>query len=579
MPSNDLLDAVGIDLTAPEQREEFNAIVQRLVIDPEAVAVELMRARRACSDSAQAAEQLEAMIRELVEKNASLVHVETVRTTPGGRPRAVCRLGNSLQELGVHPSVNLEELESLQPWEYACVHEGVVIGLWRDDPALLASHFGDLVTFDGFVDHDNFIVRIKRPGHDEGVATLAGPLRIEPLQPGMKLILQRDDARWAIACLPAEHSESKFEVPLDQVRTRLDQLAGLDEVAETFIQDILLRIVFEEVRDEFDLSPMRGALLYSYQPGMGKTMLMEAIAVWLRDFGEDYGFDVALYHIKPNALKSMWWGEDARIVREDLWGSIRARQRLPRTRPLVQLVVFDEIDSLQKRSGGERMASSSSHSDALEALLVEMQGMAQNAGQNGPPAHVLCVGLTNRPDRLDEALKRPGRFGDFVSPMPAVTRDSATDIMAIYASRQSLPWSIDGEVRRALSKQEVCERFLGPAVARIFPAVVAKYATDTQKTYDVTAGQILAGVHYQDAVNRAKRRAALRRVLKVGAPAVCPEDVVDCLLDAAMDVAKQMEADPGMLVHQLQIKLPVVRVTAVPRQELEQHRFLKLHTA
>lgn len=579
MPAADSLESLDIDLSAPEQRDEFNAIIQAMNVDPQAVAIDLMRSRRGCFAAANSVEELETMMRELVEKNASLAHVETLRTTPAGKPRAVCRMGSALQELGVHPSVDADELAALQPWEYACIHEGVVIGLWKDDPLLLASQLGDLVTFDGFVDHDQFIVRIKRPGHDEGVATLAAPLRIEQLQPGMKLILQRDDPRWAIACLPAEHSESKFEVPLDQVRTRLDQLAGLDEVAEAFIQDILLRVVFEEVRDEFDLSPMRGALLYSYQPGMGKTALMEALAVWLRDFGEDYGFDVALYHIKPNALKSMWWGEDARIVREDLWGSIRARQRVPRDRPLVQLMVFDEIDSLQKRGGGERMTTSSSHSDALEALLVEMQGLAQNAGPNGPPAHVLCVGLTNRPDRLDEALKRPGRFGDLVRPMPPITRDSAIDIMAIYASKQSLPWSIDGTVRRALAKEEVCERFLGPAVARIFPAVVAKYATDTQKTYDVTAGQILAGAHYQDAVNRAKRRAALRRVLDAGAPAICPEDVVDCLLDAAIDVAKQMEADPGMLVQQLQIKLPVVRVTAVPKQELEHHRFLKLHTA
>ncbi len=576
MPRPSLRDA--LEFQTPGDREEFNNIIQRILSEPEAVAAELMRARRDCSSSADAAEQLEAMLRELVEKNASLMHLETVRLTPAGQPHAVCRLGSQLQELGVHPSVSVEELEALQPWEYVCVHDGVIIGTWRDQPELLASHYGEVVTFDGFMDRDNFIVRIKRRG-EEGIATLAAPLRIEQLQPDMKLILQRDDERWAIGMLPADHSESKFEVPLDQVRTRLDQLAGLDDVAEAFIQDILLRVVFDDVRDDFDLTPMRGALLYSYQPGMGKTAFMEALAVWMRDFGRDYGFDVVLYHIKPNALKSMWWGEDARIVREDLWGSIRARQRVPRDLPLVQFVVFDEIDSLQKRGGGERNVTSSSHSDALEALLVEMQGLAQNGGIGGPPAHVLCVGLTNRPDRLDEALKRPGRFGDFVAPMPAITRESAVDIMGIYASKQTLPWSVEGEVRTALPLEDVRERFLGPAVARIFPAVVAKYATDTQRTYDVTAGQILAGVHYQNAVNRAKKRAALRRVLGTGAPAICPEDVVDSLLDAAVDMAQQMEADPGMLIQQLQIKLPVTRVTAVPKHELEHHRFLKLHTA
>ena len=109
-------------------------------------------------------------------------------------------------------------------------------------------------------------------------------------------------------------------------------------------------------------------------------------ALWLAE----QGFDVALYHVKPNQLKSMWWGEDARLVREDLFGSLRARQAAPRARPLVQLLIFDEIDSLQKRGGGERHVSSSSHSDALEALLVEMQGLAAgSSAQGGPPAHLL----------------------------------------------------------------------------------------------------------------------------------------------------------------------------------------------
>ena len=560
--------------------DEFAQALQQIAQNPEAAAIELVRARRSCHDATKAAEDLEAMVRELVEKNAALFHLETLRHSPGGKPRAVCRLGSQLQELGVHPEVSLESLERLQPWEYVCVHEGVVIGTWHDDPALFAAQYGDVVTFDGYADRENFMVRVTRPGHDEAVVTLAAPLRIELLRPGTKLILQRDDPRWAIASLPAENLESKFEVPLDHVRTRLEDLAGMEELSRAFLQDILLRVVFDDVRTEFDLAPMRGALLYSYQPGMGKTAFTEGLAVWLRDFGHERGFDVVLYHVKPNQLKSMWWGEDARIVREELFGSIRARQAVPRERPLVQLAIFDEIDSLQKRGGGERMVSSSSHSDALEALLVEMQGLAsRTAGDDGPPAHFLCIGLTNRPDRLDEALKRPGRFGDLVQAMPSITRESAVDIMAIYAAKETLPWSVETEVRTALPLPEVRERFLAPAVARVFPLVVLQYASDTQRTFDVTAGQILAGVHYQDAVNRAKKRAALRRVLRSGAPAISTDDVIDCLLDAAIDMAKQMEADPGMVVHQLQVKVPVARVTAVPKAELEQHRFLKVHSA
>lgn len=559
------------------QRQEILQLLQR---DPSLVVDELLAARRSCREAAQAAEQLDQLLQNLVQQNATLLHLEALHRTPTGQVRPVCRMGSQLQELGVHPDVSLEALERLQPWDYVCVREGVVIGTWDGDPALLAVQCGELASFEGYADREHFQVRVSQPGRDQMLVTLAPTLRDAALQVGMKLVLQRDDPRWAIKALPAESAESKFEVSLDRLGKRLEDLAGLDELSEQFLQDILLRVVFTDVRDTFDLTPLRGALLFSYQPGMGKTAFCEGLAVWLRDFGRTHGFDVALYQVKPNQLKIMWWGEDARVVREELFGSIRARQNMPRERPLVQVLVLDEIDSLQKRSGGDRVVSSSSHSDALESLLVEMQGLgASSAVADGPPAYLLIIGLTNRPDRLDEALKRPGRLGDLVCAMPAITRESAVDIMAIYVRKGTLPWSLDGHALTALETPQVREHFLCPAVARVFPLVVARYATDTQRTIDVTAGQILAGAHYEDAVNRAKRRAALRALHGHGVPAICPEDVVDSLLDAAVDAARQMEADPAMLVHQLQIKVPVARVTAVPKAELEQHRFLKLHSA
>ena len=563
-----------------ELMQEQREILRRIHEDPRSVASELVQARQSCRDAAAAAENLETMLRELVEQNATLLHLESYHRTDAGKLLAICRQNSQVQELGVYEEQVTEEmLELLQPWEYVRVHDGVVVGTWQDDPELLGTQFGDVVTFDGWADRDSFRVRVTHPGHHESVVTLAPPLRIEQLRPGMKLILQRDDPRWAVAALPAEHGDSKFEVDLDDVTTRLEELAGLEELTEAFLRDILLRVVFAEVREEFDLAPLRGALLYSHQPGMGKTAWCEGLAVWLRDFGREHGFDVVLYHVKPNQLKSMWWGEDSRIVREDLFGSIRARQRVPRERSLIQLVVFDEIDSLQKRSGGDRTVSSSSHSDALESLLVEMQGLGATSTQAaGPAVHLLCLGLTNRPDRLDDALKRPGRFGDLVRAMPAITQESAADIMTIYARKGTLPWSVNGAVQY-LTREQVREQFLCPAVARVFPLVVARYSTDTQRTVDVTAGQMLAGVHYQQAMNSAKRRAAMRQMLRLGSPAICPEDIVDSLLEVATDMAQHVEADPGMLVHQLQIKVPVARVTAVPMEELEQHRFLKLHSA
>lgn len=574
----EVLKAAHIRPSSPAEVEETMRLLQSASESPDAVVAELLSTRKSRDKAVSIAEQSEKLIESLLQGNGALFHLESVRRDADGSARAVCSKGGNgpLQQFGVHPEVDTEELQSLQPWEFVLVHEGLVISQWRDDPYLLQTQMGDVVEFKGYANREAFQINVSDHGHTERLVTLAEPLRAEEFHAGSRLVLQRDDSRWAIGQLPAERTESQFEVPLDRLTTRLDDLAGVDGIARELIQDILLRVVFEDAKEEFDLEPMNGVLLYSCQPGMGKTALCEGLGVWLREFGEDQGFDVALFHIKPNQLRSKWWGEDGRMVREDLFGAIRARQSLGRERPLIILVVFDEIDSLQKRAGSQQNVNASSHSDALEALLVEMQGLGNRPTETGPASHVLCIGLTNRPDRLDDALKRPGRFGDLVLAMPALTQETAEDIAAIYARKETLPWSLDGTVRSQLAIEDIKTHFLRPAVARIFPAVVATYATDSQQTSEITAGQILVGAHYRDAMKRARKRAAMRKLLGGGIPAICFEDVYDCLLDVAVSTAQQMEADPGMLVQQLQIKVPVVRVTAVPKAELEHHRFVKL---
>jgi SpoVK/Ycf46/Vps4 family AAA+-type ATPase len=351
----------------------------------------------------------------------------------------------------------------------------------------------------------------------------------------------------------------------------------VEEIAEKLLEDILLRVFHEDLRKQYTLESLKGILLYS-KPGMGKTALMRAVAVWLHEHSQSLGFDVVLYVVKPNETKSMWHGEDARIVREELWGAIRARQSLPRTRALVQLVVLDEIDSLGKRAGSSDHVNSSAHSDALEAMLVEMDGMIQEQSSVGPPAHVLCAGMTNRPDRVDEAAKRPGRF-DLVIPMPEIDRQSAEDVMAIYSRGQGLPWYVRDSVETNVDESDIRVNVLRPPLQQVFAAVVLRYKTDTQRSIDVTAGEILANVHYKDAMNRAKKRAALRQLRKLGIPAVTVEDVTDCLVDVAVDLAQQMEVDPQMLLRQLDIRVPVAGVEAVPKEELQEHRYLRSHSA
>jgi SpoVK/Ycf46/Vps4 family AAA+-type ATPase len=183
--------------------------------------------------------------------------------------------------------------------------------------------------------------------------------------------------------------------------------------------------------------------------------------------------------------------------------------------------------------------------------------------------------LTNRPDRLDEALKRPGRF-DLVLPMPEPTIDNAEDVMMVYARHLDLPWCIDGEISTGVSEDVIRQRFVRPALARFYQAVVLRYKTEHQQGIDVTAAQILSNAHLKDVVNRTKRCAAVRELHNSGVAAVTQEDLLDCLLDVCTEAAKQMKADPQMLIRQLDIKIAVTDVQLIPREQLEEHRYLRL---
>jgi ATP-dependent 26S proteasome regulatory subunit len=550
--------------------------------DPRKLALEVLRARQQlehaqlrCNEAAEAAAKLEGMLKQLLEGNRVLCRVEALRETPLGI-RCVCRANGVLRDLPVHPEVDVEQLRRLKSWEYVTVHEQVVVGVWSGDPQLYAGAQGEVVAFKGYKDREAGLACVGH-GPEERVVSLDVSLCSQELTPRHRLVLQRDNPHRAIGLVAGQHHGSRFEVPIDRIHTRLEDLAGVEEIAAQLLEDVLLRIFHPELREQYGLEPLKGILLYS-KPGMGKTALMRAIALWLHTHSQPLGFEVLLYVVKPNETKSMWHGEDARIMREELWGAMRARQLVDRKGPLVQIVVFDEIDSLGKRAGAGEHAFSSAQSDALESLLVEMDGMEQQVDADGPPAYVLCAGMTNRPDRVDEAAKRPGRF-DLVMPMPEPSLESAEEVMAIYARGASLPWYVDGDITTAPTPDFLRGRMLRPALAQVFPAVILRYKTETQTAIGVQTGQVLANVHYKEAMNRSKKRAALRCLRNSGIPAVTYDDVVDCLLDVATEFARQVEADPQMLLRQLSIKVPVVGVEAVPKEQLQQHHYLRVQTA
>ncbi len=171
-----------------------------------------------------------------------------------------------------------------------------------------------------------------------------------------------------------------------------DEVGGLDQVKHQLIEAVEWPLKHPEIFAQAGVKPPRGILL-SGPPGCGKTMLAKAVASQTQ---------VNFIPVKGPALLSKYVGESERSVREIFR---KAKLAAP------CIIFFDEIDALVPSRGG---GATDSHvtERVISQFLAEMDGVEDLNG-------VLVLGATNRPDILDPALLRPGRFDIQVAiPLP-----------------------------------------------------------------------------------------------------------------------------------------------------------------
>ncbi len=165
---------------------------------------------------------------------------------------------------------------------------------------------------------------------------------------------------------------------------KFSDVEGVDE-AEENLQEIVEYLENPEKYREIGASMPKGVLLVG-PPGTGKTMLAKAVA------GEA---NVPFFSMSGSEFVEMFVGMGASKVR-DLFR--QAKDKAP------CIVFIDEIDAIgQKRSGGSRIGGNDEREQTLNQLLTEMDGFDGNTG-------VIILAATNRPEALDPALTRPGRF-------------------------------------------------------------------------------------------------------------------------------------------------------------------------
>ena len=195
-----------------------------------------------------------------------------------------------------------------------------------------------------------------------------------------RLQVKMDDFREALREVePSAVREVFVEVP----NVKWDDIGGLDEIKQRLCEAVQWPLCHPELFASVHLAPPKGALLCG-PPGCGKTLIAKAL-------GTEAG--VNFVAVKGPELLSMYVGESERGVREVFR---KARQAAP------CIIFFDEIDALAsaRMRGGE---DSGVGGRVLSQLLTELDGIEELKG-------VFVLAATNRPDLLDPALLRPGRF-------------------------------------------------------------------------------------------------------------------------------------------------------------------------
>lgn len=195
-------------------------------------------------------------------------------------------------------------------------------------------------------------------------------------------------------------------------------VGGLDSYIDQLKEMVTLPLLYPELYQNFNISPPRGVLFHG-PPGTGKTLMARALAATCSTSTRKITF----FMRKGADALSKWVGEAERQLRL-LFEEAKKQQP--------SIIFFDEIDGLAPvRSSKQEQI----HASIVSTLLALMDGM-DNRGQ------VIVIGATNRPDSIDPALRRPGRFDrEFYFPLP--DEKARAQILKIQTKKWTPPLSDD----------------------------------------------------------------------------------------------------------------------------------------
>jgi transitional endoplasmic reticulum ATPase len=279
------------------------------------------------------------------------------------------------------------------------------------------------------------------------------------------------------------------EVFIENPDVKWDDVGGLAEVKRELQEAVEWPMKYPTLYEKLGHKMPRGILLHG-PSGTGKTLLAKAVAT---------ESEANFVSVRGPELLSKWVGESERGIREIFR---RARQASP------CVIFFDEIDSIApiRGAGGETAVTER----VVSQLLTELDGMENMRG-------VVVLAATNRPDMIDTALLRPGRF-DKIIPIPLPDKESRKSILAINA--KEIPIVNDPKSPEYVDIEKIAEGTDGLSGADV--AAIANTAVslvihefldahpDVKEAEKASEGAKVTMKHFEEAVKKVREQKNLK---------------------------------------------------------------------
>ena len=262
-----------------------------------------------------------------------------------------------------------------------------------------------------------------------------------PAETLQKIIVKMEDFTDVLKEIePSAMREVFVEIP----DVTWNDVGGLDIIKQELLEAVEWPVIYRKLIRKSKIKTPKGIFLYG-PPGTGKTLLAKAVA------NESQANFIS---IKGPELLSKWVGESEKGIREIFR---KARQAAP------CIIFFDEIDSIAPIRGGE-LGDTHITERVISQMLTELDGLEELRG-------VVVMAATNRPDIVDTALLRPGRF-DRLLYIPLPDRGSRLHILQIHTIYMQLAGDVN-----LLNLADITEGYTGADIA-LFVSAAALIALE-----------------------------------------------------------------------------------------------------